>query len=372
MPTNSLRFWFALLSLCIATRNACAQYVPWSSGSQTSSNLGAAARSLPYEPVQPLPPTDVFPQCSPSYDLLAPAAPIAKTAAAIPPEIEQIPYDLQMEEGLHLSEDEIFNTRPILATSKPGIFQSLTTDSTWIAGSGDNIGITDVLATVTLGFPAPTIDSPLIVTPGYGMHFLVGPDSIDAPATLYDAYLTTRWIRPINDRWGMILSGTAGYYSDFKGQRSDAFRPSAMAIATYDWNERWQLIGGVVWLNRDDYDVLPIAGLVWQTDDRKLELAFPRPRYSQLWDYGPGYEDWWYLTGELGGGTWSVERSSGAADLLTISDYRFIFGIERRRDGGGKSFIEIGYVFGRRFEYEVDPYKLDMTDTVMIRSGWWF
>ncbi|EAQ80785.1 DUF6268 family outer membrane beta-barrel protein [Blastopirellula marina] len=373
MQFNSLRFWLALFPLCLATETVCAQYVPWSSNSQSSSNLGVSDRQLPYEAVQPLPPTDVFPQSSPFNTPADATMPIAQTAAAvIPPELDEMPYDIQMGEGLRLDEDEIFRTRPILATSKPGVLQALTTDSTWIAGSGDNIGITDVLATITLGFPAPTIDSPLIVTPGYGMHFLVGPESIDAPATLYDVYLTTRWIRPINERWGLILSGTAGYYSDFKLQQSDAFRPSAMAIATYNWTPSWQLLGGVVWLNRDDFNILPIAGVVWTGENRKLELTFPRPRYSQLWDYGPGYEDWWYVTGELGGGTWAVQRSNGAGDLLTLSDYRVIFGMERRRDGGGKSFIEFGYVFGRELEYKENPYTLDMTDTVMIRSGWWF
>ncbi|MCC9606692.1 DUF6268 family outer membrane beta-barrel protein [Blastopirellula sp. JC732] len=366
MHLFSLRFWLAIFPLCLATETVCAQYAAWGDG-QT-----ATESNNPYEPVQPLPPTDVFPPKYPLYEPVDPTAAVTRTAAVIPPELDEMPYDMQMEEGLTLNEDEIFSSRPVLATSKPGILQAVTTDSTWIAGSGDNIGMTDVLGTITLGFPAPTIDSPLIVTPGFGMHFLVGPASVDAPPTLYDAFLTTRYIRPINDRWGVILSGTAGYYSDFQQQNSDAFRPSAMAIATYNWNKNWQFLGGVVWLNRDDFNILPIAGVVWTGERRKLELTFPRPRYSQLWDYGPGYEDWWYITGELGGGTWSVQRADETNDLLTISDYRAIVGFERRRDGGGKSFIEFGYVFGRQFEYRNQPFTLDMNDTVLIRSGWWF
>ncbi|PQO47582.1 DUF6268 family outer membrane beta-barrel protein [Blastopirellula marina] len=367
MHLNSLRYWLAIVPLCLATETVRAQYVDWGETSRVASE-----RQVPYEAVQPLPPTDVFPEGHPLYVPADPTSRISQTTAVIPPELDEMPYDMQMEDGLQLNEDEIFKTRPVLASSKPGVLQSVTTDSTWLAGSGDNIGMTDVLGTITLGFPAPTRDSPLIVTPGFGMHFLVGPESIDAPPTLYDAFLTTRWIRPLNEKWGLILSGTAGYYSDFKQKSSDAFRPSAMAIATYNWNKQWQLLGGVVWLNRDDFNILPIAGLVWTGENRKLELTFPRPRYSQLWDYGPGYEDWWYLTGELGGGTWSVQRADGANDLLTISDFRAIVGFERRRDGGGKSFIEFGYVFGRQFEYKYQPYTIDMSDTVMIRSGWWF
>ena len=130
---------------------------------------------------------------------------------------------------------------------------------------------------------------------------------------------------------------------------------------------------GVVYLNRDDYNILPGVGLVWSpTENRRLELIFPRPRYLQLWDFGPNFEDWWYISGEVGGGTWAVEHPIDSKDFLTLTDYRLIIGLERKRNGGGKSFLEIGYVFGRKFEYRNDPSELDMDGTVMLRSGWWF
>ena len=67
-----------------------------------------------------------------------------------------------------------------------------------------------------------------------------------------------------------------------------------------------------------------------------------------------------------------VEHPLGAKDSLTLTDYRFLIGLERKRNGGGKSFLEFGYIFGRSLEYRDDPIKLDMDGTLMLRSGWWF
>ncbi|PHS13209.1 MAG: hypothetical protein COA78_07200 [Blastopirellula sp.] len=332
--------------------------------------------------VNPLPATNVFPEDIPkfTYDGSQPIfrlsqqnSTLSLPAEILPPELNNYSSSIHDQDGLYLDEDQIFLSRPKLADHKPGYLKTVSLDSTWIAGSGDNIGMTDVLATASFGFPHPTRQSPLMITPGYGMHFLVGPESFQAPATLYDVYLTTRWITKLNQQWGVFMSVTAGYYTDFQNNDSDALRISGMAFAAYNWSPEVQLIMGAVYLNRDDYKILPAVGLIWDfTDDHRLELIFPRPRYLQLWSHGPNYEDWWYISGEVGGGTWAVEHPIDSKDFLTLTDYRFLIGLERKRNGGGKSFLEIGYIFGRKFEYRNDPSKLDMDGTLMLRSGWWF
>lgn len=67
-----------------------------------------------------------------------------------------------------------------------------------------------------------------------------------------------------------------------------------------------------------------------------------------------------------------VEHPLTSNDFLTLTDYRFLIGLERKRNGGGKSFIEIGYIFGRTLEYRNDSTQLNMDGTLMLRSGWWF
>lgn len=349
---------------------ACAQQNEWRASS--------IEREEEFQPIQRLPATEILPgtyQLPPYPSTGSPGNPAipARLVAENPPELNIMNDDVEKQDALFLTEDEVFTSRPKLSPAKDGILQTLAIQSTWIAGSGDNIGMTEVSGSATLGFPAPSRESPLLVTPGYGMFFLVGPDSIQAPPTLYQAYITTTWMSQLTPKWGTVLSVTPGVYSDFQRTDSDAFRVSGMAILSYKTTDRLQLLFGVVYLNRDDIPILPVAGLIWTPgDDYRLELTFPRPRYSQLFSYGEGYEDWWYVTGEFGGGTWSVEHPLGANDNLTLTDYRLLLGMERKTDGGGKSFVEIGYVFGRRLEYEHDPATLDMSDTILLRSGWWY
>lgn len=333
-----------------------------------------------YDPIQRIPPTEIFPggyQLPPYPQTGSPGRPPipATLVSENPPELNTMSTDIAMQDALFLTEDEVFTSRPKLNPGKDSILQSIAVQSTWLAGSGDNIGLTEVSGSITLGFPAPTPQSPLLITPGYGMFFLVGPDSIEVPPTLYQTYLTTRWMSQLSPQWGTMLSVTTGVYSDFKRVESDAVRVSGMAIFTYQWSTSVQLLMGVVYLNRDDYSLFPAAGLIWTpTEDHRLELTFPRPRYAQLFSYGHNYEDWWYVAGEFGGGTWSVEHPTipGENDSLTLRDFRALIGMERRNDGGGKSFLELGYVFARKLEYDDDPGELDMSDTIMLRSGWWY
>ncbi|MGY8771146.1 MAG: DUF6268 family outer membrane beta-barrel protein [Pirellulales bacterium] len=377
MLFNLKYFLIAVALVALVPAQAYAQSQGWAQRDFRTVHGGTLDRER-----NPLPATNVFPEDIPKFTYTGeePVFQVSQqdSRPRLPSEIfsselNNDPLDFVEQDGIVLDDAEIFSSRPKLNRGKPGFIQSISLDSTWIAGSGDNIGQTDVLATATFGVPAPTIKSPLLITPGYGMHFLVGPDSIHAPATLYDVYLTTRWMSQLNENWGTFLSVTAGYYSDFKMSDSDAVRISGIALATYNWTPEVQILMGVVYLNRDDYSILPALGLIWTpTENHRLELTFPRPRYLQLWDFGPNYEDWWYLSGEVGGGTWMVEHPLGAKDSLTLTDYRFLIGLERKRNGGGKSFLEFGYIFGRSLEYRDDPIKLDMDGTLMLRSGWWF
>lgn len=341
-------------------------------------DIGTVQREGHFQPIERIPATEVFPggyQLPPYPRDGKPGSPPvpAKLVAENPPELNMLSEDVEKQDALFLTEDEVFTSRPPLKPSKDGILQTLAIQSTWIAGSGDNIGITEVSGSATLGFPAPTRESPMLITPGYGMFFLVGPDSVQAPATLYQAYVTTTWMSQLSPKWGTVLSVTPGVYSDFQLTNSDAFRVSGMAIMSYKSSDKLQWLLGVVYLNRDDYSILPVAGLIWTpSDDYRLELTFPKPRYLQLFNYGEGYEDWWYVAGEFGGGTWSVEHPLGQNDDLTLTDYRLLIGMERKTEGGGKSFVELGYVFGRKMEYKYDPTTLDMSDTILLRSGWWY
>ena len=119
---------------------------------------------------------------------------------------------------------------------------------------------------------------------------------------------------------------------------------------------------------------LPLGGLVWRPqDDIKLELVAPRPRIGRrvYWfgAYGEAVQDWLYVAGEFGGGTWAFQRSSGVDDVVNYRDYRVIVGWERKALWGLDARLEIGYVFWRTIEYASTVPDLEPDDTLMLRAG---
>jgi hypothetical protein len=138
----------------------------------------------------------------------------------------------------------------------------------------------------------------------------------------------------------------------------------------YTWSQRLKIVLGVIYLDRDDVSWLPACGIIWTpTDDWSLELVSPRPRIARRFFYDGLREDWLYVAGELGGGSWSVERASLQQDVLATRDYRVLLGVERKRPGGAGARFEVGWVFAREFEYASSPAVIRTDSTVMLRGA---
>ena len=238
---------------------------------------------------------------------------------------------------------------------------------TWLPGSGDSLGITDIDFRTTLSARKLPY---LSVTPSYTMMLLNGPSSTDLPARLHQASAEFRWMKPINQRWSYELAVSPGVYSDFQNGTSDAIRVTGRGLAIYGYSPQLQLITGVVYLNRDDVNLLPAIGMIYMpSPDVRWELIFPRPRLAARTAQRDGMERWVYLAGEFGGGSWAIERSSGANDVVTYRDYRLVSGVETQHANGWKTNIECAYVFGRTVEYRSNLGDFDPTDTAFIRLG---
>jgi hypothetical protein len=82
---------------------------------------------------------------------------------------------------------------------------------------------------------------------------------------------------------------------------------------------------------------------------------------------------WWYVGGEYGGGSWTIERTgdlSGVSDQIDINDIRVYVGLECFNLNRYHAFAEVGYVFQRELVYVITPQdSLDLTDTFMLRAG---
>ncbi|MGC4003083.1 MAG: hypothetical protein QM811_08080 [Pirellulales bacterium] len=143
-------------------------------------------------------------------------------------------------------------------------------------------------------------------------------------------------------------------------------------MIVYDWTDRTQLIAGLVYLDRVDIKFLPAVGVIYKPNDRvRFEALVPRPRVLVCTRRNRRFEDWLSLGGEFGGGQWAIERANGDHDVLTLLDYRAVLGWERKSlNGGIGGRLEIGYVFGRKYEFhQSNTPDYEPGDTVMLRSG---
>lgn len=255
---------------------------------------------------------------------------------------------------------------------RKGFVQRLRLSGSWIdRGEKTNLGLATWEAAATFGVPLGSFENLLLVTPGFEVEYPNGPAQIDVPSELYNAGLDLMWRRKWNDRWGSMIAVAPAVASDFQSSEN-AIRVTGRALATWQWvPDRVTLIFGVVYLDRNDLNVLPGIGIIWKpTPDYRLDLMFPRPKVAWRLTYLPRkWEDWLYVSGALGGRTWAVERESGIRDQLTLHDYRLSLGWERIVDGGGGLFAEVGWVFDRELEYETLPRTLSFDDAIVLRGG---
>lgn len=257
--------------------------------------------------------------------------------------------------------------------TRDGVFQKLLLSGTWLPQlEEDSLGWGDLEAGVVLGFPFFRRDTPLLITPRYGVHFIDGAANFDLPDQVYDASFEFRHMRKFGQGpWAMDVAVTLGHYSDYESSDADAFRVSGRGIAVYESQPGVKWLLGVAYLNRAGASVLPVAGVIYDSDPSvSYELIFPRPRVAwQLPWSAPamGDERWVFIGGEFGGGIWSIEHpSDGEQDLFTYSDVRVLAGYERKIIGGLTRRFDVGYVFARQMEFNDTP-EIDLDDSLFAR-----
>ena len=218
-----------------------------------------------------------------------------------------------------------------------------------IPGDGSNgLGITSFDLRGTLKFARFPV---LFVTPRAGLHFLNGPSSTDLPARLYDFSVEADLYVPVNDRWTLNFAAAPSVFSDLQATQN-AFRMVGRGMAFYRWSPQLQLAGGFVYLGRKDIAALPAAGFIYTpSDDMKYDIMFPKPRISYRYHHTSERERWVYASGELGGGSWAVRRTSGVDDVASYRDFQLLLGIEQKQTKALNWQFEGGFVFGRKLKY---------------------
>lgn len=249
----------------------------------------------------------------------------------------------------------------------------------WIIGNGDQFGM---FSWNTDHYQRAGVESGL----GFGLdfHFVSGPTQTEMPPRLYD-FSVAYQCRQQHGPFAYDVAASVMASSDFEGSARQGIRYPAHAIGFLQMRPSAQLVFGVDYLDRGDLKLLPVAGLIWiPRDDMRFEIVFPRPRVTfalpkpaaaegDAWGDGSrisrrgSREHWLYIAGDLGGGTWAVERDRTRDDLATYRDLQCRIGLECVEREGLRSAIEIAYLFDRRLEFTSGDGDMRLDDTAMIR-----
>ena len=187
---------------------------------------------------------------------------------------------------------------------------------------------------------------------------------------LYDLNVEFAW-RPRLFEWLFVdLAVTPGLYTDFKDVNGSSFQMRGRAAAIVAFSEKLQLVGGVMYVNRNHITWLPAGGVIWTPSaDTRFFLVFPQPKISQRLCMLGTAPVWGYFAGEFGGGRWEVERSPGIHDSLDYTDWRLLAGLEAGAADSVRGYLEFGYVFNRRVNYLSSSADLSLPSTAMVRVG---
>jgi hypothetical protein len=261
----------------------------------------------------------------------------------------------------------------LLRPYKKQALQSVSVAAGGVADLGDQ-GINSSFAEVSLGsgIPLGSFSNILSVKPAFRVDWIDAERPVDIPSELYQFEVQFFYRREICDHLSAMAIFSPSIRSDLTTDEN-AFRVFALALLNWEYiPDRLLLSGGAVYLGRADLPVVPAIGLRWTPSPRaKLDLQFPSSRLAyRLAKNGGESELWSYLSVGLGGDTWAITRQSGQTDELTLKDYRVTAGLQRLVDGGGNCFLESGFAFGRRLEYERDDSKLNLGTAFLLEGGW--
>ena len=165
-------------------------------------------------------------------------------------------------------------------------------------------------------------------------------------------------------------------FSDFESNTSDSLRIMGRALGRIRLTPTCTLKLGAIYLDRNQVELLPAGGLLWQpSPETRFDLFFPEPKLAHYLSTVGTTDTWWYVGGYYGGGSWTIERKSGANESIDINDLRLVFGFEwgrneQMRDGRRVGFLEAGYVFQRELIFKESPAdNFDLQDSIMVRAG---
>ncbi|MGI9444971.1 MAG: hypothetical protein ACR2N1_21025 [Rubripirellula sp.] len=253
-----------------------------------------------------------------------------------------------------------------------------------VVGQGSKpgfLGINDFDTSVVFAFPNFLFSTqPIYVVPSFSLHLWSGPDgnviSADLPSKAYSAFLDLGWESNPNQMFGTEFGLRLGGFTDFDTWNSRSFRVMGKALVNFRLTPTTNMKGGLYYVNRVTTKLVPAFGFQCRPNPQtRLDLFFPQPRYARYCRTVGTRDVWWYLTGDYGGGSWTIKRTAGEEESIDINDLRAIIGVEwgtsqTLQIGRRAAFAELGYVFNREVKYRSNPQDdYDPKESIMFRIG---
>lgn len=258
------------------------------------------------------------------------------------------------------------------------LFQDVALRGTYLYGSKkDDLSLTEAEASASIYY-ANFLGVPngLRITPGFAFHWTDGPqppETSDIPARLYSAYLDFGLKPQFSPRFSAELSARVGVYSDFQKFNGDSLRILGTGVGVWQATPTVALKLGAAYIDRVNIKFLPAGGILWTPNDQtRWDVFFPAPKLSNYWGSVGDQQVWWYVGGEYGGGSWTIEREDRPPDddRIDINDLRIFAGVEWWNSTRYYGFAEVGYVFDREvLFYKVPGDTLKVDDAFMVRAG---
>ncbi len=230
----------------------------------------------------------------------------------------------------------------------------------------------DGFGMTTLAFDGKIHDDegPMWANFKFAWHFLKGPLQPDVRAQTYDLTFEVNHAEQLNDTWGVHFQISPTWATDWDNKTGDAFRLIGGGLISMKYDDGVSLLFGATYLDRPDLPVVPTAGIRIWDEEFELDLVVPRPRIAWRTDTGENEKETWvYFAGELGGGSWAIEREFNRKDILGYRDYRLLVGCETKEQDGSRQVLEFGWVFHRRLDFDRYGGSQHLGDTAVIRMG---
>ncbi|WP_419189332.1 hypothetical protein [Stieleria marina] len=230
--------------------------------------------------------------------------------------------------------------------------------------SGDDLSTNDT--EVSLPFAWPNFlgsTRPIFIVPSFSLHLWDGPHTsrgADLPGNAYSAFLDLGWQTDPNQMFGLEFGARVGSFAEFGVWNSESLRVMGKGLASFRLTPFSTIKGGVYYLDRNRYKLLPAGGVLWQPNPyTRFDIFFPQPKIARYWRTVGTRDVWGYLSGDIGGGNWAVKRDDAGrtTDSVDINEIRIMAGLEWGltdliRSGRRSGFLEIGYVFDREIRYD--------------------